>query len=111
MASGNVNMDFYRRFFLERQHELEEDSQQLLEGELRIQNVEQRQHHRDAHNPSMEPLDYAGQCVYKLCLHEMYQLQTSMITTIRSYMFFVKTNGKTCKNKQMNIVKDIVKNR
>jgi hypothetical protein len=31
-----------------------------LEGELRIQNVEHRQHHRDAHNPSMEPLDYAG---------------------------------------------------
>jgi hypothetical protein len=60
MASGNVNMDFYKRFFLERQHELEEDSQQLLEGELRIQNVEHRQHHRDAHNPSMEPLDYAG---------------------------------------------------
>ena len=53
-------MDFYRRFFLERQHELEEDSQKLLEGELRIQNVVHRQHHRDAHNPSMEPLDYAG---------------------------------------------------
>ena len=53
-------MDFYRRFFLERHHELEEDSQQLLEGELRIQNVEHRQYHRDAHNSSMEPVYYAG---------------------------------------------------
>jgi ribosome-interacting GTPase 1 len=32
MASGNVNMDFYRRFFLERQHKLEEDSQLLIVG-------------------------------------------------------------------------------
>ena len=73
MTSGNVNMDFYRRFFLERQHELEKESQQLLEGELWIQNVENHQPHRDPHyiNPSMEPLDYAGHvctnCAYMKC--------------------------------------------
>ena len=75
MAPGNVNMDFYRRFLLERQHEFEEESQQLLEGELWIQNVGNHQHQRDAHciNPSMEPLDYAGHvctnCAYMTCIN------------------------------------------
>jgi hypothetical protein len=58
MASGNINNNFYTRFF---QQKLKvEEHQQLLEEELGISNDKNLQHHRDTHchNPSMETLDY-----------------------------------------------------